>query len=324
MWRGCRRNSVGRVTDLLAQLAELPTLLVVAVLGGVMLLDTIPLIGVLVPGDVAVLGAMAARGPAAGAWVLFGVVAGNVAGWSATFGAGRYFGPHIRCSRLGVWIGEARWQAAERAVRAGGVRMVMVAPFLPVLNALVPLAAGGLRMSYRRFLASAAMGGALWAGCYVGLGTLAEALGDLLPGETSAAIASVGIGLAFGWVVLFTTRRRLAPVSAGRAGGDACASEVQQSPDGADSVRASRRPRPAVVAAAATAAWTRRPARPARSPGAGGPAGAARRAAGHAGPPGRRGGRTRRRCRSRPNGRGVGTTRAGWSGSGDHLGTARR
>lgn len=203
-------NTVGQVTNWLAEVGDLPTALVMAALGVVMLLDAIPLIGVLIPGDVAVLGAMAARGPAGGVGVLVGVIAGCLAGWSASFLAGRYFGARIRRGRLGAWIGESRWQAAERAVRSSGSRMVMVAPFLPVLNALVPLAAGGLRMSYRRFLGSAAVGGALWAGCYVGLGTLADALSGLLPGESFTALASVLIGLTFGWIVLLSTRRRLA------------------------------------------------------------------------------------------------------------------
>jgi membrane protein DedA with SNARE-associated domain len=198
------------VTDWLAQVGDLPTALVAAALGAVMLLDAIPLVGVLVPGDVAVLGAMAARGPAGGAGVLAGVVAGCLAGWSATFMVGRLFGARLRRGRLGVWVGEARWQAAERAVRASGGRIVMVAPFLPVLNALVPLAAGGLRMSYRRFLVSAAVGGALWAGCYVALGAAADAVSGLLPGQTFAALASVAIGLTLGWVVLWGARRRLA------------------------------------------------------------------------------------------------------------------
>lgn len=202
-------HTVDQVTNWLAEIGHLPTAVVMAALGAVMLLDAIPLIGVLIPGDVAVLGAMAARGPAGGAGVLLGVIAGCLAGWSASFLVGRYFGARLRRGRIGSWIGEARWQAAERAVGRTGGRMVMIAPFLPVLNALVPLAAGGLRMSYRRFLGSAAVGGALWAACYVGLGALATALGDLLPGTSFTAAASMLIGLSLGWVVLLGTRRRL-------------------------------------------------------------------------------------------------------------------
>jgi membrane-associated protein len=86
---------------------------------------------------------------------------------------------------------------------------VMVAPFLPVLNALLPLAAGGLRMSYRRFVACATVGSVLWAGLYVLLAVAARSLGGLLPGETFAMVGTVAIGLVFGWLVLLSIRRRL-------------------------------------------------------------------------------------------------------------------
>ncbi|HYN94186.1 MAG TPA: VTT domain-containing protein [Pilimelia sp.] len=195
------------MTGWLAQVADLPTALVAVALSVVMLLDAIPLVGVLVPGDVAVLAAMGARGPASGAGVLAAVVAGCLAGWSVTFAVGRRFGDRLRHGRVGRWIGEARWAAAERAVRTGGGRVVVVAPFLPVLNALVPLAAGGLHMSYRRFLLSAALGAALWSGSYVALGALAAAVGGLLP-DSFALLGTVAIGLAIGGVALVGARRR--------------------------------------------------------------------------------------------------------------------
>jgi len=196
------------MTDWLAQVAELPITPLVAALGVVMLLDAIPLLGVLVPGDAAVLLAMGTGDGLRGAGVLVGAVAGCVAGWSLTFVAGRYLGARIRHGRLGAWIGTERWAAAEHALRTGGGRIVMVAPFLPVLNALMPLAAGGLRMPYRRFVCCAGLGAALWAGLYVGLGAVAEMLGDLLPGGPVTTLGTVAVGMAFGWLVLVGTRRR--------------------------------------------------------------------------------------------------------------------
>lgn len=203
------------MTDwLLDQLAELPNMLLMAALGAVMLLDAIPLVGVLVPGDAAVLVATSVTDWLHSTGLLLGVVVGCLAGWSMTFVAGRYFGDRIRASRLGRWIGPERWAAAERALTSGGARMVMVAPFLPVLNALMPLAAGGLRMSYRRFVAFAGTGAALWAAMYVGLGTLASALGDLLPAGAVTTYGTIAVGMAFGWVMLLGMRRKLATVSA--------------------------------------------------------------------------------------------------------------
>lgn len=206
-----RAHSVMDMTEWLGWIGELPTGVVMAALSVIMLLDAIPLVGVLVPGDVMVLAAVGARGPMSGGGVLFGVVAGCLAGWSLTFLAGRHLGDRIRQGRLGRWIGEARWAAAERALRQNGSGIVIAAPFLPVLNALMPLAAGGLRMPYRRFITSAALGAALWAGLYVVLGLVGQAIGGLLANDLVTMAATITIGLTIGWVVLLNTRRRFAP-----------------------------------------------------------------------------------------------------------------
>ncbi|MFY1672054.1 DedA family protein [Plantactinospora sp. WMMB334] len=197
------------MADWLAQVGELPSGIFLAVLGAVMLLDAIPLFGVLVPGDVAVLAAVGVGRPASVS-ALLAVIGGCLGGWSLTFFAGRRFGARLRRSRAGAWIGEARWSAAERILGSGGGRMVMVAPFLPVLNALLPLAAGGLRMPYRRFLGFAVVGAVAWAGLYMLLGVLGRSVGGLLPGESLPMLGTVGFGMIFGGLVLLGVRRRLA------------------------------------------------------------------------------------------------------------------
>lgn len=211
MSRTVRAHNVMGMTEWLGWIGDLPTGVVMAALSVIMLLDAIPLVGVLVPGDVMVLAAVGARGPMSGGGVLFGVVAGCLAGWSLTFMAGRHLGDRIRRGRLGRWIGEARWAAAERALRQNGAGIVIAAPFLPVLNALMPLAAGGLRMPYRRFITSAALGAALWAGLYVVLGLIGQAIGGLLANDLVTMAATITIGLSIGWVMLLNTRRRFAP-----------------------------------------------------------------------------------------------------------------
>lgn len=189
-------------------MGELPSLLLMAALGAIMVLDAIPLVGVLIPGDAAVIAAVGLERSCGGAMML-PVVAGYLLGWSVSFFAGRHLGERIRHGRIGAWIGEARWAAAERSVRRGGGRMVLLAPFLPVLNALLPLAAGGLRMSYRRFVACATAGAALWAGLYVLLAKAAQSVSGLPAGGGFSLLVTTGVGLLFGWVVLFGLRRQL-------------------------------------------------------------------------------------------------------------------
>ena len=198
------------MTEWLVWIGQLPTAPLVAALGLVMILDAIPLIGVLVPGDVAVLTAFGATGPLAGAGAFLAAIGGSVAGWSVSFFAGRVFGERLRHSRVGQWIGAARWAAAEEILGRGGHWVIVAAPFLPVLNAVLPLAAGGLRMSYRRFAYCAALGSALWVGLYLVVGATGRLLGALLPNQTFTTAVTLGIGLVLGWIVLLTAGRRLA------------------------------------------------------------------------------------------------------------------
>ncbi|WP_428964615.1 DedA family protein [Micromonospora fluostatini] len=197
------------MTEWLAQLGDLPTLVLMGALGLVMLLDAVPLLGVLVPGDAAILVAVGVGRPYIGPPTVVSVVVGSLCGWSLTFAVGRRFGTRLRHSRVGGWIGESRWAAAERIVSQGGGRMVLVGPFLPVFNTLLPLAAGGLRMSYRRFAVCAATGAALWAGLYVLLGGVARSLAGLLPGENAPLLVTMAVGLLLAGLLLAGTRRRL-------------------------------------------------------------------------------------------------------------------
>src|SRR5512139_647646 len=119
-------HSVRSMDEILASLGSLPTVSLVAALCVVMMLDAIPLVGVLVPGDVAVLAAIGVARPSGDVGVLLGVVGGCLAGWSLSYLAGRYFGERLRHGRVGAWVGETRWVAAERALNRGGGRVVMV------------------------------------------------------------------------------------------------------------------------------------------------------------------------------------------------------
>lgn len=196
------------MTEWLSQLGQLPTPQVAAVLSIIMVLDAIPLLGVLVPGDAAVLAMVGIGQPYGGPGAFVATIVGCLTGWSLSFFAGRYLGRWLRQSRFGQWIGPARWAAAEAMLRRGGGRMVLVAPFLPVFNALLPLAAGGLRMSYRRFVGHAGVGVGLWAGLYVLLGLAGRTFGGLL-GESFALVGTMSVGLVFGSLALVTLRRRL-------------------------------------------------------------------------------------------------------------------
>lgn len=197
--------------DWLVRIGELPTLPLLGVLGVVMVFDAVPLLGVLVPGDVAILAAVGVPGRTACLAVLGTVVAGCLAGWSLSFLVGRHLADRLRRGWVGDRIGEQRWAAAEHLLRRSGGKMVLVAPFLPVLNALLPLVAGGLRMSYRRFLGCAALGAAAWGGLYLALGAAARSITGLLPGAPSPMVVTMVVGLLLATGVLAVARRRVLP-----------------------------------------------------------------------------------------------------------------
>ncbi|QOC91171.1 DedA family protein [Micromonospora craniellae] len=197
----------------LAQVGELPVALLMAVLGVIMLFDAVPLFGVLVPGDVAILAAVAVGTPTTGLATFVSVIAGCLAGWSLTFLVGRRWGLDLRRSRFGDWVGESRWATAEAILRRNGGRLVLVAPFLPVFNALLPLAAGGLNMSYRRFLGFASLGAGAWAGLYLAVGTASRSLAGLLPSGASPMLVTMVGGLLLAALVLLGVRRRLREVT---------------------------------------------------------------------------------------------------------------
>lgn len=195
----------------MSSLASAPLAVLAAGLWVVILLDSVPLLGILIPADVAVLAATSGRSPLGGTAVVLGVVAGYVTGWSASFLLGRYFGDRVRTGRFGRWIGAGRWSRAEELLAAGGWRILFAAPFLPVVNTLVPLVAGGLRISYRRFLPMIAAGSTLWATLYVTLGLCANTVHGLIDGDTLAAVATVLIGSVLGTTAVRSARRLVTP-----------------------------------------------------------------------------------------------------------------
>jgi membrane protein DedA with SNARE-associated domain len=259
---------------LLGSATELSTALVSVFVGFALVLDSMPLLGILIPADVAVLAATTARSPLASIAVVAAVVLGTVAGWTLTFTLGRFLAGPLRRSWLGRKIGEERWANAERLVAKGGGRVVLAAPFLPIFNTIVPIAAGSLRMPYRKFLAYAAVGSALWGAGYVTLGLVANSLGSALFGTSNIFTTLLfGVpGLAIGWVTLAQVRRRMAtpdasadPARAGRVVATVTAVATSQPSEAASAARSSvpaRRPLPttSIARPAATRSGTTRPA----------------------------------------------------------------
>lgn len=158
--------------DRLADLASPWGYLVVGVLT---LLEASAMIGLVVPGEAALLvgGFLVSQGEAdLGVMSAVGA-AGAIVGDSIGYEIGRHLGPSLRRSRLGRWVGDERWQRAEEYLARRGGRAVFFGRFVGVLRAMVPTMAGLSRMPYRRFLPWNVLGGLVWAPGFVVLGFLA-------------------------------------------------------------------------------------------------------------------------------------------------------
>lgn len=141
--------------------------------GGLAFAEAAILLGMVLPGETALLvGGFLAHEGVLNPWVMGAVaVFCAIAGDSVGYEFGRHFGPRLRRSRLGRWVGEARWSRGDEFLIRHGGKAVFLGRMTALMRALVPSMAGMARVPYLRvFLPWNVAGGVLWgAGCvYLG------------------------------------------------------------------------------------------------------------------------------------------------------------
>lgn len=162
-----------RVLDTLAGLD--PLLLVLAT-AAFTALETTALIGLVVPGDAAVLLAgSTVDSPARFGMVLAAAAGGTWVGELVGYGIGRSVGPKLRYSRFGRLLGEHRWARAEAYLSGRGASVLVPVRFVSVAHAVAPVLCGTVKMPLRRFAFWTAVGAVLWATVYTSIGTAAGA-----------------------------------------------------------------------------------------------------------------------------------------------------
>jgi membrane-associated protein len=186
------------------------------------------LVGFVLPGEVALLvaGYFCRYGHLnVGVMVAVAIVSA-IAGDSVGFEFGRKFGPGLRRSRIGHWIGEGRWSQADAFLHRHGGKAVFFGRLVALLRALMPSMAGMSGMRYRTFLAWNAAGGVLWGGGCVLLGyAFASALNTVSQYLTYAPLIVLAVA-ALAYLLLRLRRRRLE-----RAEGESYAAADATSPD---------------------------------------------------------------------------------------------
>jgi membrane-associated protein len=157
------------VTELLQRLGEDvgPWLYVIA--GALAFGEAAILLGMVLPGETALLVAgYYCHEDVLNLPLMIGIaVVSAVAGDSVGYAFGQRFGPPLRGSRLGRWVGHHRWVKADDFLNKHGGKAVLLGRCTALLRALVPSMSGMARMPYyRTFLPWNAAGGILWgAGC---------------------------------------------------------------------------------------------------------------------------------------------------------------
>jgi membrane protein DedA with SNARE-associated domain len=158
-------------------------------------------------------GALAGAGRVSGAAAVALAVAGCLIGDMVWYELGRRRGASVLALMCRISLEpDSCVRRTEDVFARWGAKVLLVAKFLPGLNTVAAPLSGVVGMPLRRFLRLDAMGAALWAGAYVGLGYLfsaqIEAIATALAGLGRGAAAALVTALAAVLVWKYTQRRR--------------------------------------------------------------------------------------------------------------------
>ena len=162
------------------------------------MLEATALIGLVMPGDLAVLLAgSTVSTPGRFVLVLVAASAGTYLGELGGYTIGRLAGPRLRRSRL---ISEHRWAYAEDYLKGKGARVLVPVRFVSVIHAVTPIVAGTVGMPLKRFAFWAGIGAIVWATVYTSVGAAAGAayrqFGHLGLATSAAVITAAAIVMA--------------------------------------------------------------------------------------------------------------------------------
>jgi membrane-associated protein len=178
--------------------------------GGLAFAEAAILIGMVLPGETALLVAgVFCQRDVLNLWIMIPVaIACAVAGDTVGFEFGRKFGPALRGSRVGRRVGDNRWSSVDGFLHRHGGKAIFLGRLTALLRALMPSLAGMSGMHYPTFLRWNAAGGILWGtGCVLlgyGFSTALSTVGSYLTWAPLAILAVLGAG----YVTMHVRRRR--------------------------------------------------------------------------------------------------------------------
>jgi len=204
------------VTEFLKHIGQSVGVWLYVIAGGLAFAEAAILVGMVLPGEAALLvaGYFCHQGVLSLPIMIVVAIVCAVVGDSVGYEFGRHFGPSLRRSRAGNWVGVERWDKVDAFLRRHGGKAVFLGRLTAILRALMPSMAGMSGMRYRTFLLWNASGGILWGGGCVLLGwAFASALDTLETYLTWLPLAVFAVIIA-GYVGFEVRKRRRANTQA--------------------------------------------------------------------------------------------------------------
>jgi undecaprenyl-diphosphatase len=206
------------VNKLLEKILHLPAWLILFLVFLMPFLEASIFIGVVFPGEVAVLlgGVAASQGSTSIALVVIAACLGAVLGDQIGYVVGREWGEQVLRKIPDRLLDEDRLQKSRAYIRRMGAKGVILGRWTAALRALVPGLAGMSRMHYPRFLIANVIGGVGWATLVAVVGYLAgnsyKKVESALGSVSYVLLALIAVGL-IGWHIM---RRRREKAAAGQ------------------------------------------------------------------------------------------------------------
>jgi undecaprenyl-diphosphatase len=191
-------------------LANLPAWLVLAAVCLLPALEASTFLGLLVPGETAVIiGGVVAHAGALPLWaVMLAAAIGAVAGDQVGFVVGRRHGPALLGRLPGRLRRPERIEQALALIRRRGAVAVVLGRWTAAFRALVPGIAGMSRMRRTHFTVANVIGGAIWAVLVAGGGYLAGASYKVLEQRLGLASGLLLAGFLVTVIAVVVVRRR--------------------------------------------------------------------------------------------------------------------
>lgn len=264
------------VEALLEHILTMPAWLILVLVFLLPALEASAFVGVVLPGEIAVLlgGVAAGRGSVNLAAVLMAACVGAVAGDQVGYWIGHRYGQQLLRRLPDRLLDGERLENARLFVRRTGAKGVILGRWTAALRALVPGMAGMSHMPYPRFATANVVGGVLWASLVASVGYIAGDSWHRVQsalGSASTALLGLILVAAVAWHVSRLVRERRRARAAVEPARTAAADIAAADSDPASINVAAANPETALASAASASAASMHAASSRADPGGSGP-----------------------------------------------------